>query len=100
MLFTGSFSSFAQEVDQLPKGLTELERELLPQFQFTSNRMSDPPTGPVRAAAEWEEVEYLVVRWTNSYKKILKQIVEVPDGRIFTLGLQTSHIQEPWGRFE
>ena len=77
MLFTGSFSSFAQEVDQLPKGLTELERELLPQFQFTSNRMSDPPTGPVRAAAEWEEVEYLVVRWTNSYKKILKQIVEV-----------------------
>ena len=39
--------------DALPKGLTELERELIPQFQFTGNRlMSDPPTGPVRAAAD------------------------------------------------
>lgn len=78
LLFAGSYSIIAQEDNFLPKGLTETERELLPQFQFTSNRViSDPPTGPVRAAAEWEEVEYLVVRWTNGYKNILRQIVEV-----------------------
>ena len=77
LLMVNSFSLSAQEVDALPKGLTEFERELLPQFQFTSNRvMSDPPSGPVRAAAEWEEVEYLVVRWTDGYKNILRQIVE------------------------
>ncbi len=77
VLFMSSFSSFAQEESLLPKGLTQTEKELLPQFQFRSSQMSDPPTGPVRAAAEWEEVEYLVIRWTEGYKNILKQIVEV-----------------------
>ncbi len=78
LLVVSTFNLQAQEDDFLPKGLTETERALLPQFQFTSNRvMSDPPTGPVRAAAEWEEVEYLVVRWTNGYKNILRQIIEV-----------------------
>ena len=77
LLIVNAFSLSAQELDALPKGLTEVERELLPQFQFTNNRiMSDPPSGPVRAAAEWEEVEYLVVRWTDGYRNILRQIVE------------------------
>ena len=59
LLIVNAFSLAAQELDALPKGLTEVERELLPQFQFTNNRIiSDPPSGPVRAAAEWEEVEY------------------------------------------
>ena len=76
LLFFSVFYLTAQE--ELPKGLTETERELLPQFQFNSHRLiSDPPEGPVRAAAEWEEVEYLLVRWTNSYQNILRQIVEV-----------------------
>ena len=77
LLIVNAFSLAAQELDALPKGLTEVERELLPQFQFTNNRIiSDPPSGPVRAAAEWEEVEYLVVRWTDGYRNILRQIVE------------------------
>ena len=75
ILFFFIFYLTAQE--ELPKGLTETERELLPQFQFNSLVISDPPEGPVRAAAEWEEVEYLVVRWTNAYQNILRQIVEV-----------------------
>jgi agmatine deiminase len=76
ILFFSIFYLTAQE--ELPKGLTETERELLPQFQFNSHLViSDPPEGPVRAAAEWEEVEYLVVRWTNAYQNILRQIVEV-----------------------
>ena len=75
ILFFSIFYLTAQE--ELPKGLTETERELLPQFQFNSLEISDPPEGPVRAAAEWEEVEYLVIRWTNAYQNILRQIVEV-----------------------
>ena len=76
LLFFSVFYLTAQE--ELPKGLTETERDLLPQFKFNSHRLiSDPPEGPVRAAAEWEEVEYLLVRWTNSYQNILRQIVEV-----------------------
>ncbi len=68
---------FSQEEEVLPKGLTESEKGILSQFQFKNNVMSDPPSGPVRAAAEWEEVEYLVVRWTSSFQNILRQIVEV-----------------------
>ena len=75
ILFFSIFYLTAQE--ELPKGLTETERELLPQFQFNSLVISDPPECPVRAAAEWEEVEYLVIRWTNAYQNILRQIVEV-----------------------
>lgn len=76
LVFFSVFYLTAQE--ELPKGLTEIERERLPQFQFNSQRViSDPPEGPVRAAAEWEEVEYLVIRWTNAYQNILRQIVEV-----------------------
>ena len=65
---------FAQEV--LPKGLTESEKAILSEFQFKGNRMTDPPAGPVRTMAEWEEVEYLVVTWVPSYPNILRQIVE------------------------
>ncbi len=68
---------YSQEKEALPKGLTESEKGILSQYQFRSNRMSAPPSGPVRAAAEWEEVEYLVVRWTSSFQNILRQIVEV-----------------------
>jgi len=68
---------FSQEREVLPKGLTDSERELVSEFQFRSTKMSAPPTGPVRAAAEWEEVEYLVVTWEPNFQGILRQIVAV-----------------------
>jgi len=77
VLFFNASILFSQEVDFLPKGLSESEKIILKDFQFKSNLRSAPPSGPVRAAAEWEEVEYLVVRWTSSYQNILRQIVEV-----------------------
>jgi len=67
--------AFSQQ-KPLPKGLTEAEKELIADYQFTSNRITPPPSTPVRAAAEWEEVEYLVVSWDPSFPNILKQIVE------------------------
>lgn len=68
----------AQQEEVLPKGLSESEKELVSQFQFrNSTSLAAPPTGSVRTSAEWEEVEYLVIRWTSSYQNILRQIVEV-----------------------
>ena len=67
---------FSQEKPNLPHNLTEAERALVSEFRFTSPRFSPPPSGPVRAAAEWEEVEYLLVTWNPAYPNILRQIVQ------------------------
>tara|TARA_R110002110_G_scaffold300392_12_gene514434 strand:+ start:2084 stop:3826 length:1743 start_codon:yes stop_codon:yes gene_type:complete len=67
--------AFSQEREILPKGLTEAERGIISQYEFKNSRLSDPPTGPVRTAAEWEEVEYLVVTWQSGFQGILRQIV-------------------------
>ncbi len=68
---------FAQQNQPLPKGLTEVEKGLIKDYQFTKPQRTPAPTSPVRAAAEWEEVEYLVVTWQNNYPNILRQIVAV-----------------------
>lgn len=65
----------SQEKLVLPKGLSETEKGIISDFQFKSSRLTAPPTGPVRAAAEWEEVEYLVVTWQSGFQGILRQIV-------------------------
>ncbi len=73
--FFSSLLLFSQENETLPKGLTQNEKELISQFQFRSSQLTNPPAGSVRAAAEWEEVEYLVVTWQSAYQNILRQIV-------------------------
>ena len=48
----------------LPRGLAPWEKPVSagrPLLYHTS-----PPTEPVRATAEWEEIEALMVRWPNS----------------------------------
>lgn len=70
-----STAGFSQEIEILPAGLTEAEREIISDYSFTGNRFTPPPTGPVRAAAEWEEVEYLLITWQPSFPNILRQIV-------------------------
>ena len=74
-IFTCSLSLQAQD-QLLPKELTKEEHKILNEFQFSSSKMSPPPDGAVRTAAEWEEVEYLVLRWTSSFQNIQRQIVE------------------------
>ena len=68
---------FGQENTDLPKGPTENEKQLLTHFQFRNAQVTAPPSGAVRAAAEWEEVEYLVLSWQSSFQNILRQIVAV-----------------------
>ena len=59
----------------LPKGLTQSEKISIGRVSFTQNKVTDPPTEPVRAMAEWEEVEYLVITWEPNFQNILRQIV-------------------------
>lgn len=74
-ILLSNLSAQAQE-QPLPKELTKGERKILNEVQFTSNKMTPPPDGQVRTAAEWEEIEYLVIRWTWGYQNIQRQIVE------------------------
>lgn len=74
VIFTASLNG--QNQGDLPKGLAENEKSLITSFQFYKSRVTLPPELPVRTMAEWEEIEYLVIRWTPSFQNILRQIVE------------------------
>ncbi len=67
-------NAYSQQV--LPKGLSSEEQNLISSYQFTGTHFTPPPSLPVRTAAQWEEVEYLLVRWTPEFQNIQRQIVE------------------------
>lgn len=75
-VFVGTSSIVAQETEVLPIGLTNQEKSLIVDFSFNATRVSPPPSEEVRTSAQWEEVEYLVIRWTNQFSNIQRQIVE------------------------
>ncbi|HLW30694.1 MAG TPA: agmatine deiminase family protein [Aequorivita sp.] len=70
-----SFCVISQEIPFLPHNLSESEKGLVSDYQFSRQGLSNPPSGPVRTSAEWEEVEYLVITWQPAYPNILLQIV-------------------------
>ena len=67
---------------QLPKGLTPQEEASLESYfkqLQTQNRagITAPPVGSdIRAAAEWEEVQALVITWTGQFNNIQSQIID------------------------
>lgn len=73
-LFIVNSNLHAQEF--LPKGLTPEEQNLISSYQFTGDHFTPPPSLPVRTSAQWEEVEYLLLRWTPDFQNIQRQIVE------------------------
>lgn len=70
------FSANLHAQEFLPKGLTPEEQNLISSYQFTGTQFTPPPSSPVRTAAQWEEVEYLLLRWTPNFQNIQRQIVE------------------------
>lgn len=81
-LFVFVFSTFtlsAQKSEVLPKGFSEAEKSLVASFDFVNaaQNRTPAPSSPVRTAAEWEEIEYLVVTWEPFFSNILRQIVQV-----------------------
>ncbi len=78
ILFAIFLKSFSQE--NLPNGFGIGEKEKMPlylqSFKNTStSSITTPPTSPVRAMAEWEESQAIVITWT-SYTAVLRQIVK------------------------
>ncbi len=80
LVFIGLFglTSYAQQ--NLPKGLTPQEesimRDYYSSYSVGSRGITTPPTGDIRCAAEWEEVQSLVITWTGQYDNIHSQIVD------------------------
>ncbi len=70
-----SLKGYSQE-ELLPKGLTQQEKNLITNFQFRSFGVASVPELPVRTAAEWEEVEYLVLGCPSGLSNIQLQIVQ------------------------
>ena len=74
--FLFCFSGLYAQTD-LPRYMTAYERELLSTYTFPGASERDivtPPGGSLRAAAEWEEIQTLLVRW-GSYSSEIRQII-------------------------
>lgn len=73
-------SSILGQEEVLPKNLSENERKSMnsyySSYQFGTKGIETPPGGSIRCAAEWEEVQTLVITWTGQYNLIQSQIVD------------------------
>lgn len=79
LFFLLALGSAVQAQDNpLPRGLSAAEQLLMalgkPAAPPPGFGIVDPPTSPIRAMAEWEELQALVVTW-RSQKPILAQII-------------------------
>src|SRR5215212_5099082 len=70
------FISGKAAAQNLPHWLTDEERMQLPSYLLRSDgsRGTDPPDFTPRASAEWEEIQGLMITWTD-YIPVLKEIV-------------------------
>ena len=70
--------SYSQK-DILPKQMTEYEKTIMDDYLSSFDEKgitTPPPYNNIRTAAEWEEVQALVITWTNQFNNIQKQIVD------------------------
>lgn len=76
LLFT-LVSQLPAQTNVLPRGFAPGEEALMADYLNSRSNLrgiATPPPGPVRAAAEWEEVQALFVAW-EGYSSTLTQIV-------------------------
>jgi hypothetical protein len=81
-----SAAAFGQKQDNtqneyLPKQLTSEEESMMKDYyknySFGQEKgIEVPPGGSIRCAAEWEEVQTLVITWTGQFNSIQSQIVD------------------------
>jgi agmatine/peptidylarginine deiminase len=77
MIFSFLILPGHSQSSDLPHQLTAAELLLLPGYQppLYSDALTDPPPYPVRTMAEWEELQGIMVTWTN-FQYILSQIID------------------------
>lgn len=85
-------AGYGQETEKerfpLPKGLSPEERALLPEYRAPGLGPLPPPPRPVRAMAEFEELEGIIVRWAyGTSNLLLSQIVDAAqdEGTVWVL---------------
>ena len=72
------FAAFGQIEMSYPNEMTSEEQALIDNSYtptMSINAIVTPPPTPVRAAAEWEEVQTLFITWT-SFPAILREIIK------------------------
>ena len=72
-------SNYFSQEDVLPKHMTDDEKIMMDAYlsPFDGKGISSPPPyDNIRTAAEWEEVQALVITWTNQFNSIHRQIVD------------------------
>lgn len=74
-----SFCAYSQQDEFLPREMTEQEKLMMDAYLqsfFDRDITAPPPFSNLRTAAEWEEVQALVVTWTGQYNTIHRQIID------------------------
>ncbi|MGQ9846529.1 MAG: agmatine deiminase family protein [Bacteroidales bacterium] len=67
---------FSQEIG-LPHYLTNKEASELPNYQPPKPKgITHPPVSPIRNAAEWEEMQGVLISWISGYETFLSEIVK------------------------
>lgn len=67
--------SFAQE--HLPVGKTNKEKQIEKTYKPPKVKViTNPPSSPVRNAAEWEEMQGVLISWKSGYESFLSQIIK------------------------
>ncbi len=86
----------SQTAEPLPAFMTEKEKLLMPDYlnNIQSKGYTNPPAWSVRTAAEWEEMQGLVISW-EAYTPVLTQIVSygVDEGKVFIVTQSPTTVQ-------
>ncbi len=62
--------------NMLPKGLSEDEAKIESSYVLpTPKGITHPPVSPIRSAAEWEEMQGVLISWKSGYESFLREIV-------------------------
>src|SRR5690349_7291727 len=76
------FFSFAVSAQSLNHAMSEAEKLQMGDYLRTVQQnqlfsgIQTPPTSPIRASAEWEEIDALIIAWTPSYGAIQRDIIK------------------------
>ncbi len=89
-------SGYTLMAQNLPVGFAEGEKQLMPAYleNVVSKGETTPPDFPVRSAAEWEEMQGVVISW-QSYSNVLTEIVRysVEQGKVYIVTQSGSYVE-------
>ncbi len=74
-IFSTLTSAFAQNNDFVFPRNSGDDAESIFNSQYTTASFQNPPSSPVRTAAEWEEIDALFIAW-EGYSSILREIID------------------------